>query len=154
MLCRRPSLSMTPQPVRSVPQSMPNTRTWIAGRSGQRLHLLLIDVEVRVDALHVVVLLESLVQLQHRGSVLSFEAHRSLRNHSDFRGSHGNAGLLDGVEHGLMRLRSGDDLPVAAVVAQILAARFKHDVHELIFGGLVAFDYDLTLALELPGHAA
>ena len=64
-MTRRHRDSMTPKPVRSVPQSMPRTRT--AGeeaRLRERLHLLFVDVEVGEDVLHVVVLFERFEQFQ------------------------------------------------------------------------------------------
>src|SRR5258706_1211278 len=148
-LWRRPSLSMTPQPVRSVPQSMPRTRI-----SRECFHLVFVDVEVRIDVLHVVVFFERLAQAQHAARVLPFQANQVLGNHAELSRSGRNPGLMNGLQHSLVRLGSGDDLPVGPVVAQILGAGIEHQIHELVFRGLFAFDDDVALALEHPGDTA
>src|SRR5260370_40171816 len=66
-LCVRPSLSITPKPVRSTPQSIPRTRIL-----GERLHLRLFHVDVGVDVLNVVVLLQRAIEPQHGAGVLAF----------------------------------------------------------------------------------
>src|SRR5258708_4374849 len=71
--CLRPSLSMTPQPVRSVPQSMPSTRTGFPALLRQGLHLGFIDVEVGIDVLHVFIFFQRFTQPEHAAGVLAFQ---------------------------------------------------------------------------------
>src|SRR4051794_31272343 len=79
--CRPPSLSITPQPVFSEPQSTPRTRTLLR----QRLQLLLVDIEVGINALHVVVVFQEFRQPEHAAGVLAFQLHEVLRNPGDGR---------------------------------------------------------------------
>ena len=58
------------------------------------------------------------------------------------------------LEHRFVRFGRREDLPLVAVVAQIVGAGIEHDGHELVFAGLVAGHEDLALALEHPGDAA
>src|ERR1051325_6194303 len=153
-LWRRPSVSMTPHPVRSVPQSIPNTRTAVGRRSGQRFHLLFVDIEVGIDILNVVMLFEDFAQLQHAAGVLSFELDEVLRDHSDFSRSGGNARFMHGVENFLMQLGSRNDLPVAAIVAQIVGPGFEHQIHQLVLRGLVSLDDDVAFAFKHPGNTS
>ncbi len=69
-----------------------------------------------------------------------------------FRGSRSAAS--SSLEHGFVRFGSREDFPVVAVVAEVVAAGIEHQVHELVFGGLVDRNQDLALALEHPGDAA
>src|SRR5271168_562592 len=97
--CRRPSLSMTPHPVRSVPQSMPKTRMGgylvplIEARlPGKRLQFLLVDIKIGVYVLYIVMLLKGFVESQHAARVLAFKTHQILRNHGDLGGFSGETG--------------------------------------------------------------
>src|SRR5215831_4671186 len=146
----RPSLSITPYPVRSLPQSMPSTRTLLR----HRLQLLLVDIEVGVYILHVVVLFQSVVHAQHAAGILAFQPDQILRHERDRRVFAGNAVGLQRLQHALVRVGRGEDLPAVAVAAQILRAGVQHDAHQLVFGSLIARHEDLALALEHPGDAA
>src|SRR5260370_8421397 len=81
-VCLRPSLSMTPQPVRSVPQSMPRTRAFVRGDLRHGLQLFFVDVEIGINVLHVVVFFHQFGELQHAPDVLASNLQQILRHHS------------------------------------------------------------------------
>ena len=77
----------------------------------QRLQLLLVDIEVGVDVLHVVVIFERFAQPQHAAGVLAFQLDQVLGHHGDGGVFRGNAVGLQSLEHGFVRFRRGEDLP-------------------------------------------
>ena len=103
----------------------------------QGLHLLLVDVEVRVDVLDIVVLFESIVQPQHPLAFLP----------SSFTGFFGTMAIsADSVvmpafcerfQDRFVRFRRRENFPSAAMVAKVVGAGVEHDVHELVLGRLV-----------------
>ena len=61
---------------------------------GEGFDVLLIHVEIGVDALHIFVLFDQFVHAQHAGRVFAFESEKVLRDHGYFSGFHRNSGLL------------------------------------------------------------
>ncbi len=89
---RRPSVEMTPYPVRSVPQSTP--RIFILFQRplkrqtgllvlGHRLDFGVVQFVVTVHVLNVVMIFERVVKLHHGPRLLTFQLYRVLRNHPD-----------------------------------------------------------------------
>src|SRR5690348_229570 len=121
---------------------------------GHRLQLLLVDIEVRIDVLYVVMLLERFVEPEHAAGVLAFELNKVLGNESDGGVVVGEVVGFESLDNGPVSFWRGEDLPMIAVVAEVIGARVKDNAHELVFTGLVGRDEDLSLALEHPGDAA
>ena len=58
------------------------------------------------------------------------------------------------LEHAFVARRVGENFPLIAIVAQVVAAGIEHDAHQLIFGGLLDGNEDLAAPLEHPRDAA
>src|SRR6185312_13561699 len=102
--CRAPSLSITPYPVRSLPQSMPSTRTGLRNR----LQLLLVDIEVGVHALHVLVFFQGFAHAQHAARVFALQLDQVLGNPGDGSIFAWNAVGLQRLEHVFVRFGRGE----------------------------------------------
>src|SRR5262245_42567138 len=76
------SKSMTPYPVTLEPGSIPRILTGCALRSGG-LQFALVHVEICPDVLHVVVLFQSVDQVEHLASRRAFGSDGVLRGHGD-----------------------------------------------------------------------
>src|SRR4051812_165835 len=134
MRWQSPSLSMTPYPVRSLPQSTPSTRTLLR----HRLQLLLIDIEVGVDALHVVMIFQDIGQPEHGVGVLALELDQILRHPRDRSVLTRNSVRFQNLQNSFMCFGPGEHFPTFAIAAHIVRAGFEYDIHELIFGDLFA----------------
>src|ERR1700761_1258093 len=123
---------------------------------GQGFHFRLIHFVIAVNVLHVVVLFECVVKLKHGLGALAFELDSALGDHGDLGGFGGNAGLLEGLQNGLVSVRVGrrKNFPGTALVTDVVGTGVEHDAHELVFTGLAGVDYDLAFAFKHPGNAA
>src|SRR3954454_22733696 len=99
-------------------------------------------------------LFERFAEPQHAGSVLAFELNEILRYHRDARLLARQPTRCERLQNRVVRFGRGKDLPALAVAPQVFAAGVEHDIHELVFGGLLARHEDLALALEHPRDAA
>src|ERR1022692_5116540 len=97
---------------------MPRTRTL----RGQRLQLLLVDIEVGVDALHVVVLFQRVLQAQHAGGVFALQFDQVLGDPGDGGILVGNVVGVQYFEDALVAHRIGENLPLVAQVAQVVGS--------------------------------
>src|SRR5215469_41771 len=112
----------------------------------------LVDVEVCVHVLHIVMLLEGFHQANHRVCSRSLEFDVVLRNVGHTRRSWCDARLLDGFEHAFVSGRLGRDFPVIAVVVEILSARLKNNVHQVVLFCSALGNDDVTLLVDHPGN--
>src|SRR6266853_516291 len=65
-----------------------------------------------------------------------------------------NPRLLHRLKNALISIGSGNDFPVIAVVVQVVAAGFQHDVHQVVFFGGRLGHHDLTFLVKHPGNRA
>src|SRR5215472_10348700 len=128
--------------------------------SGNFFQQLLVNVEVRVDVLHVIVLFESFHQPDHGVGRLPFKLDVILGNHGYGGGSGLDAGFFDGFENSLVRGRVGQNLPVVTIIAHVFRTRVENQGHQVVFLGCDLGHDDVTLLVEHPrnrtgfGHVA
>src|SRR5579864_8120289 len=169
-----PLVSITPKPVRVRPGSMPMTRmldlpnictrwsVWggwdlfkelgsVARLSDLGEHRFR-DVEVRVDALHVIVVFERFHQLQHRARIRSVDRHRVLRHHRDLRRQDRDPRLLQRTLHVFERSRVRDDLQLALIGPDVVRSPIQRGRHHVVLGRSRLVDEDHALAIEQPLH--
>src|SRR5258705_9162473 len=112
-----------------------------------RGHLLVGNLEVRMDVLDVVVLLEVLDQSEHLLRRLPGDLHRALREEDEPGRAHGQLGLerLVDLDQGA---GVGPDLePALAVRHHVLRPRVQRELHHLVLVGAL-LHRDHALALE------
>ena len=87
--------------------------------------LFFVDVKIRINILHVVVLFQRFAQPQHGGGVLAFQLDGILGYHRDFGLLGGNARFFQRLQNGFMRFGRRKNFPRSALIADVVAARFK-----------------------------
>src|SRR5213075_395982 len=93
-------------------------------------------------------------QTNHGAGLRAFQLNVVLRNHGDFVHGGRDSGFLDGFEHRFVVVRVGRDLPVFAIIAEVFAAIFQDDVHQVIFLNGRFGNHDVALFVEHPGNSA
>ena len=91
--------------------------------------------------------------LPHRfAGLVAFELGVSLRKHADFSHLGLDAGGLHRFQHRLVNRGIGQNLPIVAIVLQVVGAGFQDDVHQVVFLGRRLGDEDVALLMEHPRH--
>src|SRR3954454_3266525 len=123
-----------------------------SGRDG--LQDLLGDVEVGVDALDVVVVLELVDQPEDLARLLLGDLDGALGDHGQLGRGVPQPAPLERVADGHEVARVGGDLPLGAVLGDVLGAAGQGQLHELVLVHALPIEQHDPLAVELPGDAA
>src|SRR4029077_15909353 len=93
----------------------------------------LVDVEIRVDILHVVLIFKRFHQPDHLAGRRAFQLDVVLRNHGHARRHRLDPGFPHRFEDGFIGGRFAKHSPVVAVIAQIFGAGFEDNTHQIVF---------------------
>src|SRR6267142_386538 len=123
-------------------------------RADSGLDFRFVDIEVRVNMLHVVVFFERFHQANHLRGLRARQLDVVLRDHRDFRRCWSNSRLRQRFLHLLECVGRRRDVPRGAIVFQIFGARFQHEVQQLVFARGFLGNGNFALAVEHPPDGA
>src|SRR5829696_625534 len=153
VLTYRPLAGRAGQPALPLPRETDSGPRWNRSSGRDALQHVGVSLEVRVDRVHVVLVVERLDQPQHLAGRVLVELDARRRAHRQLGVLDVDALALQRLAHPLQVARRGDDLPDVLVLGDVFRAGVDRG-HQVVLGVALRVDQHDALLLELPGDGA